>query len=285
VLDDAEYVTVRGLHSAYEPQASPARALNPRWAAWQNVSMPFAVTDLDGLEAERALQTEEGHTSDVKAIEVSPAKLTRSMAAFSNAEGGDLFIGIDEDKSVGTRTWRGFPSIEAANGHLQAFEMYFPLGEFADYQFLRCTSDPAAGLILKVALQKTPNVRRSSDKTIYVRRGAQNLPVTDPEAIRRLEYAKGVVSFETHPVDAPLWLVTNSETIIGFMLDVVPTGEPLPWLTKQLLIRNQMPTVASILLFSDEPQAALPKEAYAKGSWKYGGIRRVVTGRAMVPTE
>jgi ATP-dependent DNA helicase RecG len=226
--------------------------------------VPFDTIDLDDLEAERALLTEEGHTADVKAIEVSPAKLTRSMAAFSNAEGGDLFIGIDEDKSIGGRTWRGFSSVEAANGHLQAFETYFPLGEFVDYQFLRRASDPTAGLILKVALQKTPDVRRSSDNTIYVRRGAQNLPVTDPDAIRRLEYAKGVVSFETHPIDVPLPLVCNSETIIGFMLEVVPTGEPLAWLTKQLLIRNQMPTVASILLFSDEPQAALPKQSSVK---------------------
>jgi ATP-dependent DNA helicase RecG len=35
----------------------------------------------------------------VKAIEVSPAELTRCLAAFANAEGGELFIGVDEDRS------------------------------------------------------------------------------------------------------------------------------------------------------------------------------------------
>lgn len=84
------------------------------------------------------------------------------------------------------------------------------------------------------------------------------------DAIRRLEYAKGVRSFESHPVDAPLDYVTNSASIIEFMLEVVPTGEPEPWLRKQLLIRDNMPTVASILLFSDEPQAALPKQSTVK---------------------
>jgi ATP-dependent DNA helicase RecG len=224
----------------------------------------YEVVDLADAEADKALRTEEGHTADLKAIEVTPAKLTCSMAGFSNAEGGELFIGIDEDKKTGRRTWRGFSSVEAANGHLQAFESYFPLSQFADYQFLRRATDHGAGLVLKATIQKTPGVRRSSDNKIYVRRGAQNLPVTEPDAIRRLEYAKGVVSFETHPVDAPLDFVTNSLTIIGFMLDVVPTGEPLPWLQKQLLVRNDKPTVASILLFSDQPQAALPKQSAVK---------------------
>jgi ATP-dependent DNA helicase RecG len=97
-----------------------------------------------------------------------------------------------------------------------------------------------------------------------VRRGAQNLPATSPEAFRQLEFAKGVRSFEANPIDAPLPMVTNSEAIIGFMLEVVPTAEPESWLRKQLLIRNDMPTVASLVLFADEPQAALPKQSGIK---------------------
>lgn len=79
------------------------------------------------------LLTEESHTADLKAIEVAPAKLTRSMAAFCNAEGGELYVGVDEDRTRGVRSWRGFGSIEAANGHLQAFEAQFPFGQFVDW--------------------------------------------------------------------------------------------------------------------------------------------------------
>jgi ATP-dependent DNA helicase RecG len=230
----------------------------------RSCAVAYDIVDLEPHEVAVVLATAEGHTADFKAIEVSPAKLTRSMSAFSNAEGGELFIGIDEDKSAGTRTWRGFPSAEAANGHVQAFESTFTLGQLADYQFLRRVDDRDAGLILKAALHKTPDIRKSSDGTIYVRRGAQNLPVVDPEAIRRLEYLKGVASFENQTLDVPSELVTNSEVIIGFMLEVVPTGEPDTWLRKNLLIRNDLPTVASLLLFSDEPQVALPKQSSAK---------------------
>jgi ATP-dependent DNA helicase RecG len=231
---------------------------------WKHAEVPFETVDLDNAEIDQVLRTEESHTSDLKAIEIAPSKLTRSLAAFCNAEGGELFIGVDEDRTSGKRAWRGFPSIEAANGHVQTFDEYFPLGQFVDYQFLRQRSNPSAGLILKATLQRTPDVRKSSEGKIYVRRGASNLPVSDLEAVKRLEYLKGVSSFEAHTVDVPLDFVTNSLTIIGFMLEIVPTGEPLQWLTKQLLIRNDKPTVASALLFSDEPQAALPKQSAIK---------------------
>jgi ATP-dependent DNA helicase RecG len=44
----------------------------------------------------------------------------------------------------------------------------------------------------------------------------------------------------------------------------VPSANPEPWLRKQLLIRGDLPTVAAVLLFSDEPQVALPKRSGIK---------------------
>ncbi len=73
---------------------------------------------------------------DFKAIEVAPAKLTRSLSAFANAEGGELFVGIDEIKISKKRLWRGFTRVEDANGFLQAFEQLFPLGNEYSYIFL-----------------------------------------------------------------------------------------------------------------------------------------------------
>lgn len=133
-----------------------------------------------------------------------------------------------------------------------------------DYQFLRLASDADAGLVLKVSILKTPDVRKASDGSIYVRRGAQSIPVSG-EALRRLEYLKGVASFETHPVDVPVDLVTDSFIVTSFLVDVVPSVTAVePWLRKQLLIRDDKPTVASLLLFSDDPQVALPKQSTIK---------------------
>lgn len=48
------------------------------------------------------------------------------------------------------------------------------------------------------------------------------------------------------------------------MLRVIPTGEPEQWLKKQQLIINEKPTVAGVLIFSEEPQALLPKRCGVK---------------------
>ncbi len=226
--------------------------------------MAFEIIDLGETEIAALLGTDEGHFADVKAIEIAPARLTKTMSAFANAEGGELYVGVDEDKKAGTFSWRGFASVEAANGHVQAFEGLFPLDEFVEYEFLQDPTGTHPGLILKASIQKTPDVRRASDGEAYIRRAAQNLKVQDAEGLVRLEYAKGVRSFETHPLDVPLDMVTNSVTVMEFMLEVVPTGEPEPWLRKQLLVRDDKPTAAAVLLFSDEPQAALPKQSTIK---------------------
>jgi len=247
--------------------AGPEGILRPENASWDTRRMAsITTTKLSGDEVEVVLRTSEDHFAEVKAIEVTAAKLTRSMSAFANADGGDLFAGIDEQRTRGkvVRSWRGFATVEDANGHVQAFEEMFPLGVVADYEFLEQADDPSAGLVLKVSIRKTPDIRKSSDGAIFLRRGAQNLPVTTPEAIQRLEYAKGVRSYETHPVDAPIDLVSNSDAIIEFMLAVVPTAEPEAWLRKQLLIRDELPTVAALVLFADEPQVALPKQTGIK---------------------
>jgi len=48
------------------------------------------------------------------------------------------------------------------------------------------------------------------------------------------------------------------------MLAQVPNSEPEQWLASQFLLNNGAPTVASVLLFADEPQAILPKRSAIK---------------------
>ena len=212
-------------------------------------------------ESTKILSLEEGHFIDLKSKDISPAKLTKSLSGFANAEGGELFIGIDEE-GEGKRTWRGFERVEDANGFIQCFETLFPLGVECSYGFLEFSIGPR--LVLKVEIRKSKDVKLASDGKPYVRRAAQNLPVKGEEALARLKRNKGITSFETDPVSVDKLLITNSDHIIRFMLEVVPTAEPEPWLKKQQLIIEEKPTVAGLLLFAEEPQAALPKRCGLK---------------------
>jgi len=227
--------------------------------------MSVQVEKINSEQLNKILSLEESHFLDLKSIDIKPAKLTRSISAFANASGGEVYIGIDETQIDGNnhRTWRGFTDQEDANAHLQVFQELFPLGQYYNYTFLSC--DGYMGLVLQVSINKTREIVKALDKPIpYLRLGAQNLPQDKEEKLARLRLDKGIDSFETSTVNADIEIITNSLTILDFMLRVIPSTQPEQWLKKQQLIINGKPTVAGVLLFSDEPQALLPKRCGVK---------------------
>lgn len=239
-------------------------------------------SQIDEAQADRLTQIEEGQYSDVKSIAITPAKLSHTIAAFANTDGGDLYIGIAEQMLGGNakrREWAGFADIEAANGHLQAFERAFPLGKDFQYEFLRCANRP--GVVLHVQVSRTQGIVKATDGKAYIRRGAQNLPQDTSEQMRRLEFTKGVVSFEGHPVTAQAETIIDSPITKQFLDSVVPKAQPEAWLRKQQLIVNDMPTVGGLLLFAEEPQAVLPKrcgiKVYRYETYEETGFRDVLS--------
>jgi ATP-dependent DNA helicase RecG len=226
--------------------------------------MAIEVTKITASERDGILEGREGHFFDLKSIDIRPAKLTETMSAFANADGGELYVGIDE-KGKGrkkTRKWRGFSDQEAANGHVQVIEELFPLGQYFSCGFICCKGND--GLILKIEVDKTREVKKASDGIPYLRRGAQNLPMNTPEKVRRLELNKGIVSYEAETVNIDSDLVEESPILLQFLSAVIPSAEPLGWLKKQRLLQEGKPTVAAVLLFAEEPQAILPKHCGIK---------------------
>lgn len=94
-----------------------------------------------------------------------------------------------------------------------------------------------------------------------MRRGAQNLKIVDRDAIKRLEYSKGVSSYEDEKLPAPADFISDSSVLDNFVENIVPAAEPLPWLKKQRLVAGDKVTVAGAVLFGEEPQILLPKAA------------------------
>ncbi len=223
------------------------------------------VADISAEQRDLILALPEGHFHDLKSRDIAPGKLTRTISAFANAAGGELYIGIDERAGPGgakIRSWRGFADPEEANGHLQAFEVVSPLGTYVRATFLQSPTN--SGLVLQLEILKTREIVKAGDDISYVRRGAQNLPQTTDEQLARLRLDKGITSFETEPVNTDAKIVTNSTVVLDFLLNVIPTAEPEPWLRKQILLAGDKPTVAAVVLFAELPQAVLPKRCGIK---------------------
>lgn len=215
-------------------------------------------------ERDKVLAVEEDHFSDLKAKEIAPSKLSQSVSAFANAAGGEIFVGVRESQNGATkeRTWAGFSDVEEANSVLQMLNQIAPLADFISTTFLECEGE--SGLVLKIEVLRNAAITKSTDGIAYVRKGAQKLPIDTDEAYEKLRLDKGISSYETYKVKANLDVIENSSVTLDFLMGVVPIAEPEPWLRKQQLIIDDSPTVCGVLLFSEEPQALLPKRTAIK---------------------
>ena len=218
--------------------------------------MPDEVKSLHSSLVPLLKRMQESQFFDFKAKEIEPSKVSRTIAAFCNSDGGSIVIGIGNDPP---RKWVGFSSIEEANPLFQVIHQIFPLGNPVTATFY--SADSENGLILTLEMAKTAHIVKATDGKIYVRRGAQSLPVTTPDQIKQLELAKGVTLHEDATVRDDLKNIIELRVFSGFMETIIPNAEKEVWLSKQRLVENELPTVAAELLFLDEPQIVLPKSA------------------------
>ncbi|TGD42081.1 ATP-binding protein [Pseudotabrizicola sediminis] len=149
------------------------------------------------------LQQVEGQRIDFKSKRISPAKLSKTLASFANTDGGEVFVGIEDD-----RTWDGFQKLEDANAILDIASKIFPIGDFVSVVFIE--SDGRSGYVLKIEVSRTPDIKRSTSGDVYIRFGAQDLKKADAQSIKQLEYSKGVYSYESETLQDSLGDVENS---------------------------------------------------------------------------
>jgi ATP-dependent DNA helicase RecG len=221
--------------------------------------MSLKISKITDYEKSKLLELNENHFCDFKSKDIKATKITKHLSAFANADGGEMYLGIEERDNK--FYWDGFTSPEAANAHIQVLEDYFPLGGDCEYEFL---VDNKGSYVLKIDIHKSNEIKTSSEGKVYLRRGAQSLPQSTDDQLDRLKRNKGIVSFENELVNVPIEFITGSEVTEEFIKSIVPYSKASQWIKKQLLIRDSKPTVVGVLLFADEPQAALPKRCGIK---------------------
>lgn len=205
---------------------------------------------------------QEDHFFDRKAAAIKGAKLQKIAVAFANADGGEIYVGIldEKDEPAPEKRWVGTPNIEDYNQHIQSLTEIQPAIPM-DLTFLR--AEGISNYALKVQIEKSQSVHKTSDGSVYERKGAQSLPVTDPARITALSFAKGAVSYEDYPLENVLAEeIVDSKKLTDFLADYSPSSDPLEIsLNKNLIDRKSFkPKVAGVLLFAEEPASLMPKK-------------------------
>ncbi|MFC7048954.1 ATP-binding protein [Emcibacter nanhaiensis] len=209
---------------------------------------------------------DESHFFDLKSREISPQKIQRAAVAFSNADGGEIVVGI-KDKKTGLPPedrWEAIPNIETLNDHLQVL---FAVDPPLEIQYEIIKRDSCDGYALRILIEKGSLVCTTADGKVYVRQGSQSLPLQSAERIQQLTFAKGAKSYEDMCIEecAPEQIV-DSEELASFLLDYSPKTDPLEFVINQNLLdyKTWHPRIASALLFHDIPSAVVPRKCAIK---------------------
>ncbi|MFN6507830.1 AlbA family DNA-binding domain-containing protein [Xanthomonas translucens] len=212
---------------------------------------------LNASETQKLLAAQEDHFCDFKSTDIQPAKLQETFIAFANADGGDIFIGIEDKKYKGDRI-RPFASKEDANAMLAVLlEQTTPAVENVMVEFLSV----AGGSLLHISIPKSPRVHYTASGDCYVRLNAAKVKIKG-ERVTSLAYSKGSVLYERVPVQSvSVDEISNSPALDSYRERVTTSLEPERFLRKQRLLSEkegiQVPNVGCVLLFDEEPQASV----------------------------
>lgn len=218
------------------------------------------------IEADDLSTREESHFFDRKSFLIKGAKVQKIAVAFANADGGEFIIGIADEKEEPdpAKRWHGASRIEDLNSHLQAIFEVTPSLDLK-YEILKCEDKP--GYTLRVLVEKSSEVHKTSDGTVYQRHGAQSLPIKDPQKITQLSFAKGATSFEDKIIEeVPAEQIAESKELTGFLKEYSPKTDPLEFCINQNLLdyKTWETKVSAALLFHPYPSAVVPRKCAVK---------------------
>ncbi len=160
------------------------------------------------------------------------------------------------------RSYDGFSTVEECNKFIQVLESLEGLYENYNVVYLRCKDNT---FCMQITILKSNKIVKSTDGSVWIRKGAQNLKCDNPEKMRRLEIDKGIFLYENEIVqDSELKNAIDSNIYAFFVENVIPNIDKEKWIHSQRLCNGDHLNVAGTLLFTDEPQCALPKRSAVK---------------------
>lgn len=221
------------------------------------------------------LNKDEDHFFDVTAKNYSGEAVQKKCVAFANSDGGELLIGIldkgEKNLSGGIfERWSGFDNIEKSNNTIvDICNGVKPGIPNIFFEFLLIKGHEELGRVLKVFIEKSPNVHQTSSGNVYIRKGAQCLHLKNPDQITSLKLSKGEYSYENQRVEQyPVDRLVESEELESFLRGYSPKTDSVVFLKKQLLVstsdEKMQPIYAGVLLYDENPSVVLPKKCAIK---------------------
>lgn len=210
---------------------------------------------------------EEDHFFDRKQTGINGEKLQKLISAFSNSDGGEIVIGISDEKTdkIPLNRWKGMPKIEDFNSYIQVIDK---IKQRLDFRLEFLKRDPFNGYVLYIQIEKSTEIIETEKSKVYQRKGAQSLEVKGAFKLQELAYAKGHQSFEDEISQAiDVDDIEGAKELRHFCeTNIRAKGiEPLDLLINQHIIdKNWSVKVAAILLFHENPSAVLNKHCGIK---------------------
>ena len=213
----------------------------------------------------------EGQYFDRKSARIKPTDLAKQLIAFSNANGGILAVGIEDDGTI-----TGFN-----------YEKAYSINEFLYVPFSSCKGNlkvetdirkvDGKEILLFFIDPSENNVIRATDDKVYLRIGDKTQLLTH-ESITQLEYDKGERSFEDVIVEDSSFDDIDIELLTTYK-DILKTTLPLEAILESRgLMKKGHLTVAGILLFAKYPTKFLPQARLRL--LKYDGVK-MKTGKSL----
>ncbi|WP_439183649.1 RNA-binding domain-containing protein [Carboxylicivirga taeanensis] len=209
-------------------------------------------------EYKKLLDLKEDHFNDLKSKDIKPSKLQETFVAFANADGGEIWIGVEDEKKTKDRL-KGFQTKEEANDILHTvLELTEPAVENVDVEFIDFNDK---GFVLHLNIPKSSKVHYCSNGDCFLRINARKDKIKG-DRITQLGYAKGALVYEKQPIDIlDVDEFEYNEILFDYMVRVKSNLDVPIFLKKQRLLsfreKELKPNVACALLFEEEPQATL----------------------------